>query len=159
MTRTVSQRLLLHVGSLGAFAVAALVVAAGIGWLAGPHALLPVTSISSSVERAVAADDALAGDLAPWRAPDALVRVNADRLEMIERLSAGDRMTITTADGKTYVLRLGAPLTHNAAQDARSASQLLLCDGALATESDSEPACLALELITPPKPLAQPRTL
>ena len=148
MTGRWSPRFLLHVGLPAATAAGAcLAVAGGMLALASPRGGLDTAAVSRAADRVVAADESLSHELSSWQ-DRAIVKVAADPRGLLETLSQGDRLTITTAGGQTLVLKLREASTHAVVP----ANEILLChaESVARQKSDAEPVCITLELVAPP---------
>jgi hypothetical protein len=146
MTALRSKRFLLHVGLPGAAALGFCMAASvGLLLLASPGGGLDATAVSHAADRVVAADEALSHELSSWQGP-AIVKVAADPRGLLETLSHGDRLTITTADGRTLVLKLRA----TSARPAKPANEIMLCHAeATDGKGEVEPICVNLDLVLP----------
>lgn len=150
MTGHWSKRFLLHVGLPKALAVAlGLAAAVGAAVLAFPGGGLGTAEISRAADRIVAGDETLSQELASWQ-DRAIVNVAADPRGLLETLSHGDRLTITTANGRTLVLKL----RDANAQSVVAPNEVLLChaESGAGRKSEAEPICITLDLVTPPLP-------
>jgi hypothetical protein len=121
--------------------------AGGLLLLATPRGGLDTAAISRAADRVVAGDETLSHELSSWQDRD-IVTVAADPRGLLETLSQGNRLTITTEGGQTLVLKL----REANARAVMPTNEILLChaDNSAQLKSESEPVCISLDLVTPP---------